>query len=134
MSSATVSHTCPVCRKEPFTIFPQLKDDCKIKTLKVYCPNKSDGCAWIREIGSIIGHKLPQKCTPCDKCSDIIHYTNMTNHLGTCPCYCPYYDITAEREVIKSEHKEKCHKFPLTCPNKLNVDCMDHIPSDNMHG
>ena len=132
MSSTTMgwgrdymSHACPVCRKEPFTIFPQLKDDREIKALKVYCPNKSDGCIWTGELVSIIGHKLPQKCTPCDKCNDIIHYTNMINHLGTCPCYCPYCGITAEREVISSEHKEKCHKFPLTCPNKCGLD---HIP------
>ena len=129
MCSTTVSHACPVCRKESFTIFSQLKDDREIKALKVYCPNKSDGCTWIGELVSIIGHKLPEKCTPCDRCSDIIHYTNITNHLGTCPCYCPYCDITAEREVISSEHKEKCHKFPIMCPNKCGLD---HIPRDNM--
>ena len=129
MTSATVSHACPVCRQEPFTIFSQLKDDREIKTLKVYCPNKSDGCAWIGELASIIGHKIPEKCAPCDKCNAIIHYTDMTNHLGNCPCYCPYCDVTAERKVIRSEHKEKCHKFPLTCPNKCG---QDHIPQDNM--
>ena len=131
MSFTTLSHACPVCRKEPFTTFPQHKDDREIKALKVYCPNKSDGCAWTGELVSLIGHKLPhEKCTPCDKCNDIIHYTNMTNHLGSCPCYCPYCDITAEREVISSAHKKKCHKFPLTCPNKCGLD---HIPRDNMN-
>ena len=54
----------------------------------------------------------------------------MKSHLDTeCPCYCPYCDITAEREVISSEHKEKCCKFPITCPN----DCgLRDIPQDNM--
>ena len=47
----------------------------------------------------------------------------MKSHLDTeCPCYCPYCDITAEREVICGEHKEKCHKFPLTSPNNIGVD------------
>ena len=45
MSFTTGSHDCPVCRKKPFTMFPQLKDDRKIKALKIYCPNKSDGCS-----------------------------------------------------------------------------------------
>ena len=54
----------------------------------------------------------------------------MKSHLDTeCPCYCPYCDITAEREVISSEHKEKCHKFPLTCPNNCGLD---NIPQDDM--
>ena len=54
----------------------------------------------------------------------------MKSHLDTeCPCYCPCCDITAEREVISSEHKEKCHKFPLTCPNNCGLD---NIPQDDM--
>ena len=128
MSFCTQSHACPVCQKEPFTIFHELKDDHEIKTLQVYCPNKSDGCAWTGELGSITGHKLSQKCTPCDKCNAIIHYTDIINHLGTCPCYCLYCDITADRKVIRIEHKEKYHKFLLTCFNKYG---QDRIPQDN---
>ena len=53
----------------------------------------------------------------------------MKSHLDTeCPCYCPYCDMTAEREVISSEHKENCHKFPLTCPNN-NIG-VDNVPRD----
>ena len=55
----------------------------------------------------------------------------MKSHLDTeCPCYCPYCDITAEREVIRSEHKEKCHKFPLTCPNNIGIDNVPHDKFD----
>ena len=47
----------------------------------------------------------------------------MKSHLDTgCPCYCPYCDITADREVIGNEHKEKCHKFLLTSSNNIGVD------------
>ena len=54
----------------------------------------------------------------------------MKSHLDTqCPCYCPYCDITAKREVISREHKEKCHKFPLTCPSNTGVD---NIPCDKL--
>ena len=59
----------------------------------------------------------------CSKCKQIVYFSTMRSHLDTeCPCYCPYCDITAEREVISSEHKEKCHKFPITCPNNIGVD------------
>jgi len=126
-----VTHACPVCRKEPFKIFPQVEADREIKALKVYCPNKNAAsCGWTGELGSIVGYKLPQKCKKCDKCNDAIHYTVTSSHVTTeCPCYCQYCDVTAERDMISKQHKEKCYKFPLQCPN----DCgMDNIPRGNM--
>ena len=58
----------------------------------------------------------------CSKCKQIVYFSTMKSHLDTeCPCYCPYCDITAEREVISSEHK-KCCKGPITCPNNFGVD------------
>ena len=50
-------------------------------------------------------------------------------HLPTnCPCYCPHCDITADREVISGEHKEKCNKYPVKCPN----NCGQRIPRESM--
>ena len=58
----------------------------------------------------------------------------MKSHLDTeCPCYCPYCDITAEREVISSEHKEKCYKFPLSCPNNIGVNNAPHDKANNIN-
>jgi len=131
-SSYAVSHACPMCRVEPFSTFPQREADREIKALKVYCPNKIDGCGWTGELGSIVGHKRPhkRKCKKCDKCDEVIHYTVMKNHETTeCPCYCQYCHITAEREVISKQHKEKCHRFPLQCPNNCG---MNNILRDNM--
>lgn len=66
----------------------------------------------------------------CKKCEEVIHYTNLTSHFaGDCPCYCQYCDVTAEREVISSQHKEECCKFPLSCPNNCRLD---KIPRDAM--
>ena len=125
--STIVSQACPMCRAEPFNTFPHREGDREIRALQVYCPNMKDGCGWIGELANIVGHKPLQKCERCDKCGDIIHYSD--NHLPTnCPCYCPHCDTTADREVICSEHKEKCHKFPIRCPN----NCGQHIPRDNM--
>ena len=50
----------------------------------------------------------------------------MKSHLDTeCPCYCPYCDVTAEREIISREHKETCHKFPATHTNNINIGMND---------
>ena len=128
-SSATVSQACPTCREEPFNAFVQREADREIKALKVYCPNKKDGCGWTGELVSIVKHNPLQQCGRCDKCDDVIHYSDI--HLPTnCPCYCPHCDTTADREVISSEHKEKCNKCPLRCPNNCGQDdilqeCMD---------
>ena len=122
---------CPVpeCYSEKCSTFVDKALQREIKVLRIYCPNKKDGCGWIGEIARVDDHL--RGCTiSCSKCKQIIYFSTMKSHLDTeCPCYCPYCDITAEREVISSEHKEKCHKFPLTCPNNCGLD---NIPRDNM--
>ena len=102
----------------------------EIKELISYCPNKNlNGCGWTGEIARVDDHLRGCEIS-CSKCKQIIYFSTMKSHLDTeCPCYCPYCDITAEREVISSEHKEKCHKFPLTCPNNCGLD---NIPRDDM--
>ena len=53
----------------------------------------------------------------------------MKSHLDTqCPCYCPYCDVTAEREVISREHKGKCYKIPLTSTNTTNTGVENVLP------
>ena len=60
------------------------------------------------------------------------HYTidNKKSSINGTLRYCPFCGITAERELISSEHKEKCHKFPIACPNNCGLgdiprDCME---------
>ena len=97
--------------------------DRDVEALKIYCPNKNrNGCGWIGEIACVDDHLRGCKIS-CSKCKQIVYFSTMKSHLDTeCPCYCPYCDITAEREVISSEHKEKCHKFPLSCPKNIGVN------------
>ena len=103
--------------------------DHDIKALKIYCPNKDrNGCGWIGELARVDEHVRGCEIS-CSKCKQIVYLSTMKSHLDTeCPCYCPYCDMTAEREVISSEHKENCHKFPLTCPNN-NIG-VDNVPRD----
>ena len=133
-TTSTIGQACPTCRKESFNAFVHLEADHKIEVRKVCCPNVKDGRGWIGEfiyIANIVGHKPPQKCKRCDKCDNIIHYSVTTSHLpNNCPCYCPHCDITADREVISSKHKNKCHRFPLTCPNNCG---WNDIPRESMN-
>ena len=119
----------PECRNKKFSAFVDKAGQREIKELKIYCPNKKDGCGWIGELSRVDEHLRGCKIS-CSKCKQIVYLSTMKSHLDTeCPCYCPYCDMTAEREVISSEHKENCHKFPLTCPNSCGLD---NIPRDNM--
>ena len=130
--STNASNTCPVCRKDQFVSFPHYQADREIKEFLIYCPNKSNGCEWIGELNDIKRHVRNGKCCDlkCSKCDETVTSNEMKSHLDTeCPCYCPYCNMTAEREVISSEHKENCHKFPLTCTNNCGLD---NIPWDNM--
>ena len=96
--------------------------------LKVHCPNKNqNGCDWTGELGQVDSHVNECEIT-CSKCKQMVCSTTMRRHLDEdCPCYCPYCDSTADREVISSKHKEKCHKFPS---NNCGVD---NIPQDKFY-
>ena len=121
--------SCPKCHQPGFNTFPDKALEREIKELKIYCPNKKDGCGWTGELSRVDNHLNECEIT-CRKCKQIVYFTTMSRHLDKdCPCYCPYCDSTADREVISSKHKEKCHKFPLTCPNNCGVD---NIPQGDM--
>ena len=131
---ATVTQpACPMCRSEDFITYPNLAIDREVQQLMVHCPaKKTTKCDWIGKLDDVDKHYSHGKeCeTECEKCTTTVKHKLLRSHLDTeCPCYCPYCDMTAEREVISSEHKENCHKFPLTCPNNCGLD---NIPRDNM--
>ena len=103
--------SCPKCRSKDFSTYVDKALEREIKELRIYCPNKKDGCGWIGEIARVDDHLRGCKIS-CSKCKQIVYFSTMKSHLDIeCPCYCPYCDITAEREVISSEHKEKCHNY-----------------------
>ena len=123
---------CPVCpsREQKSTVYKDKALQREIyHEISIYCPNKKEGCSWVGEIARVDNH-LKECEISCSKCKQLVRFSTIKSHLDTeCPCYCTYCDITAEREVISSEHKEKCHKFPITCPNNCGLgdiprDCM----------
>ena len=122
-----------MCRSEEFVTYPNISIDHEIQELLVYCTNKeTTGCDRIGKLKDIDKHySYGKECqTECEKCETTVKHKLLHDHItNECPCYCSYCYITAEREVIGSEHKERCHKFPITCPN----DCgLGNIPRDCM--
>ena len=114
-----------MCNADPLVTFPDLAIDREIKQLKIYCPNKGDGCLWVGELSVVTDHlKYGMGCDiTCTRCQDLIHHKAMIVHTNSeCPCYCQYCDSTGDREVISAQHKEKCNNYPLPCPNQCGQD------------
>ena len=127
-ATTAVSYACPICRIEPFKTYPDRAVDREIKGLKIYCQNKEVGCGWSGEMDQVDAHL--NKCNiPCEYCKEIVHYTAMSSHINECPCYCQHCNTAAERDVINSQHMDKCRKFPVPCPNTCGKD---KIPQDEI--
>ncbi|XP_065901509.1 TNF receptor-associated factor 2-like isoform X1 [Dysidea avara] len=123
---------CPFCRNEEFVTVINKPADREIKGLHVMCTNKERGCEWQGELNDISNHLGKNdgcqfedvKCS--SKCGKMLQRQYLTSHVETeCPhrkVDCQYCHITGEHQFIEGKHKEKCSKFPLSCPNKCNVE------------
>jgi len=113
-----------MCRSNEFRAYPQLEAEREINALRVYCPNMDlgRGCNWIGELKQINQH-LTGCQVGCGKCGKLLHHMVLKTHIeNECCCYCQYCGITEAVLVIHNQHKERCQKFPLTCPNKCGRD------------
>jgi len=118
-------YVCPICHADPLVTWPDLAVEREIKQLKVYCPNKGDGCLWVGELAKVDDHlNWGRGCEiTCNNCQAAIHHTAMSRHASSeCPCYCQYCDTTTNTEEISKLHKDKCNSYPLPCPNKCGQD------------
>ncbi|XP_065901773.1 TNF receptor-associated factor 4-like [Dysidea avara] len=129
---AAASNICPVCRVKEFVTYINKQADREIRSLYVMCPNKESGCEWQGELNDINNHLGNSdgcqfenvKCS--NECGKMLQRQYLTSHVETeCPCYkvdCQYCHITGEHQFIEGEHRERCSKFPLPCPNKCEVE------------
>ena len=128
---SVVVKTCPMCRKEDFTTFPNKQNERAVNNLHVFCTNKDKGCDWQGEVNSITGHlassdgcKFEEVNCP-NGCGESLERRYLSNHFDTgCPrsnITCQYCTITGERQFINGQHQQQCPKLPLLCPNKCDV-------------
>ena len=135
--ATTVSKACPTCRNTTFLTYVNKQAHREINELRVYCTNKAAGCKWIGEVKDVCKHRkddngcLFQKLKCPHKCGSELQRQDMQSHVeADCPCYCQYCRSTADKKTISTQHKEKCPKFPLPCPNGCGESSIPHESLD----
>ena len=130
---------CPFCRNNEFATLANKLSGRKIQSLYVMCTNKERGCEWKGELNAIINHLGNSdgcqfegvKCS--NECGKMLQRRYLTSHVeNECPhrkVDCQYCQSTGEHQYIEGEHKERCPKLPLSCPNKCEVGS---VPREDM--
>ena len=141
------STICPACgtdfkgksNADDFKVNRNYVVERMVKGLKVYCTNKEKGCKWQGELMNINNHLGNSngcefeevKCS--NECGKMIQRRYLTAHVEVeCPrrkVNCEYCHDTGEHQFIEGQHKEKCPKLPLPCPNKCVVGS---VPREDM--
>ena len=128
---AMAARVCPMCRSEQFAAFANKQADRAVRSLRVFCTNKSKGCQWQGEVNDIINHlRNSDGCEfevlSCpNNCGITIERRYFTTHVNL-KCLrrkikCQYCHTSGQYLFIESEqHKNKCPKFPVLCPNKCS--------------
>ena len=122
---------CPVCKDRSLITMPDKYFKRKINELKVRCPNKSLGCEWVRELGSLDRHlsqnSVEGECqfvtVACpNSCGDGFQRCQLEGHKSNnCPnrpSTCQYCGHKATYITVTSGHWMVCTKYPVKCPNK----------------
>ncbi|XP_065916965.1 TNF receptor-associated factor 4-like [Dysidea avara] len=127
----TAVNCCPVCRDEEFISYTNKQADREIRGLHVMCINVERGCEWQGALSDIDNHLGNsdgcqfEDVNCINDCGMMLQRRHMASHVKTeCTCRkinCQYCDIIGEHQFIDGEHKKRCPKFPLSCPNKCEV-------------
>ena len=130
---------CPTCKNICFKTVLNKQIDREVKSLNVYCTNKEMGCKWQGEINDITDHL--GKSNGCKYvevecslgCRMMIQRWQLTDHVEKSCTHrkvvCEHCAVTGEWSYIEVDHKEKCPKIPLTCPNNCEVGT---VPREDM--
>ena len=118
---------CPHCQAKGDSIqmFEDQGQRQAILELKVYCPNKKQGCGWTGEVCHLNIHlnSDPARDThegcwylelPCIHCFEHLP----RHHMRSCPLQqyaCVYCNYTASYRVVNTLHILECTLFPVTC-------------------
>ncbi len=130
------SGRCLMCRTNiGDKYFKDTRSDREIKTLKVYCDNKEDGCYWTGEVRQIEKH-LEECCyqkIDCKDCMGKILKLKMKTHLSDeCPMRyykCTLCDKQDTYKFITVDHPKVCPEAVSKCPNRV---CSKRLKHRNM--
>ena len=138
---AEQGNKCPHCRNTGVTYLLNKERVRDINELLVYCSNKSKGCIWEDELGSLDGH-VESNCgfveIDCPKgCKIKLLRDKMSDHIrDSCLCrdysceHCQkkgtYHTITGECGEFGpcwkhgKGHYSTCQQYPVQCPNECS--------------
>ena len=117
--ASVLNTACPFCRSENFKLIPNNDLKVAIENVKVWCPNKAEGCKWSGRMNEASVHL--KKC----------EHTTML-----CPRAC---GLKLKRNEL-DEHKRTCFNQPVSCRYAV-IGCEETFPQkdashhnkDNMH-
>ena len=125
---------CQYCHEmgEHQFIEGQHKEECA--RFPVPCPNNCDVVTVPREDMEKHRGECQLEIIKCsNECGEKLKRQDLTNHAEKrCPrrkVNCQYCHNAIEHQFIEAQHKEECHKFPLPCPNRCEVDT---IPREDL--
>ena len=119
--------TCPHCRSENFSLVLMQPTSREVGELKVYCPNKQDGCKVVLKISEYEEHLSTTDDEGClyvelkcpNDCTAEVFRGEMQGHIQKeCPrrlVSCFHCNLQGEHQHITGDHEEECPSFPLLC-------------------
>ena len=134
---------CPVCKERNLNTMPDKYFKRRVNEFKVRCPNKSLGCEWVGELGSLDRHlsqnSVEGECqfvtVACPhSCGDTFQRCQLEGHKANdCPnrpFTCQYCDHKSTYIKVTVEHWPICKQYPLKCPNKCGENAIEqqHLP------
>lgn len=105
-----LSKACPFCRSENFKLIPNNEVKDAIEKVKVWCPNKAEGCKWSGRISDAR-----------------VHLSECQHTSVFCPRAC---GLRLKRHEL-DEHSRRCSNLPLSC-RFVNVGCKAKFPQKNL--
>ena len=141
------NNPCPCCQLRNFVDYPNKGLQQPLYGLQVYCTNKTKGCEWTGELGTLDKHcnlepeqeKVLEGCRfaeiKCIHCSEIIKRKQLCIHQNELcskrPFSCEYcHSYKSTFQDVTCNHWSVCSCFPIQCPNKWHDIMLDVIKSE----
>lgn len=121
------SMVCPMCRVTNLTTHLDKFHLRKVHALKLRCPQQSNGCPWVGELGNVKRHLDPVsgQCSavfPCKYgCGQRLLAAILPAHFAECdhrPYRCDYcLEYSGTYAEVARDHVPVCPRYPVPCPN-----------------
>ena len=140
---ACIADSCLSCGGKNFPSFEHLKNQQKVRSLRVYCIMKERGCDWSGTLEQLETHLDPDEdnCQYVDtKCPLNCHMTipknkveqHVAQHCAKRPYVCQHCNFKATHEEVVDKHLPDCKYVPLQCPNLCGVTFERDFMEDHM--